>query len=113
MTIYSAGVGEKKVDFIQDEGKTKRQHLSPRSKAYTYHLPPSHPPLFLIFILILTTFDRHRRRDGRASQQEGEAGISDSGEDCFPPCGQACAARAAAAAQASAALALAVRPAAG
>ncbi len=50
MTIYSAGVGEKKVDFIQDGGKTKKakEHLSPRSKAYTYHLPPSQPPLFLI-----------------------------------------------------------------
>ncbi len=44
---------------------------------------------------------------------EGAAGISDSGEECSPPCGQARAAcAAAAAAQAGAVPALAVRPAA-
>ncbi len=46
---------------------------------------------------------RHRRRDRRASQQTGEAGIGDTGEVRRPLGGQACAARASAAAQAGAA----------
>jgi hypothetical protein len=55
---------------------------------------------------------RHRRRDRRASQQTGEAGIGDTGEVYPPLGGQTCAARASAATQAGAAAALAVRPAA-
>ncbi len=56
---------------------------------------------------------RHRRRDRRASQQAGEAGIGYTGEIHRPSGGQACAAYASAAAKAGAAAALANRPAAG